>query len=847
VADNELPLFRAPRPTLRHLPIPHTPLRVDAAPGQRGFPQYQRVDRREHGRSLNAQIASLTGELNQIAAERQQAGLPAEVNLILELETAAGYKLSANEINSLTAGTHVQLLFAHPERTSQGAEFTRALLHVPYGQLAQVGEKFRRYAEETTAEGKTPNPWAANIQRIARAALRSLWTDTVPMPDGDTAEWWELWVRREEINWLKFERYAQQTNIRLKGARLVLPEHFVIVAEARRSQLEGSLDLLDTLAEVRKARSCHYQLTHLAGNEQHEWIELAAQRIEPPGEDAPAVCLLDTGVNRGHRLLEAVLAETDNHTIFPDGDPSDSEQQHGHGTPMAGLAAYGDLNQLLLTNGQWPQRHRLEAVKTFDRTMAHEPENYGSVSAQAVHTPEVTKPRRTRVFSLPITALGGTDGRPSAWSAALDALAYGAEEPDEPKRLFFVSAGNTSPFDDTGYAYPATCEQSPLEDPSQAWNVVTVGALTNRAAITENDPESTLLEPVAMAGSLSPHSRTSLPWDRHWPIKPDIVMEGGNLGRHPNLGIERRDSLDLITTSRLVRNSPIAAFRATSAATALAARLGAEIFADYPNLWPETVRGLIVHSARWSPAMLNGCDPHRPGSRLAVERILRRYGHGEPDLDRARACSQSEVTFFRQDTLTPYEGTAGAARTKDCHIHQLRLPVELIQSLGNTACTLRVTLSSFVAPNPSASNRIPGSRYRYGGSPLRFRVRHKDESEENFLALVSREADDGEDNAEPESLVDPAWALGAQLRGKSGSLVHDVWRGPAVDLATMDRIAVFPVKGWWAVRSFPTGSPWHHCHRRSIRYSLIVSVEVEADVPLYTEISNLLTVPVDAT
>ena len=62
----------------------------------------------------------------------------------------------------------------------------------------------------------------------------------------------------------------------------------------------------------------------------------------------------------------------------------------------------------------------------------------------------------------------------------------------------------------------------------------------------------------------------------------------------------------------------------------------------------------------------------------------------------------------------------------------------------------------------------------------------------------------------------------------------------------MDRIAVYPVKGWWASRSFPVGSPWHNCHLRPIRYSLIVSIEVAADVQIYSEIRNLISVPVGA-
>jgi hypothetical protein len=59
----------------------------------------------------------------------------------------------------------------------------------------------------------------------------------------------------------------------------------------------------------------------------------------------------------------------------------------------------------------------------------------------------------------------------------------------------------------------------------------------------------------------------------------------------------------------------------------------------------------------------------------------------------------------------------------------------------------------------------------------------------------------------------------------------------------MNQIAVYPKKGWWASRTFKSDSPWHQCNRRAIPYSLIVSIETMADVPIYTEISNILSIP----
>jgi hypothetical protein len=509
----------------------------------------------------------------------------------------------------------------------------------------------------------------------------------------------------------------------------------------------------------------------------------------------------------------------------------------------------------MLEAGAWTQRHRLEGVKLIDPSVPHEPQNYGAVTVQAVVTPEVG-PNRKRVYVMAVTATGDTHGQPSAWSAAVDNCAFGAEEEGEPKRLIIVSAGNVDALAlDKDYAYAATNWQSQIEDPAQAWNAVTVGAMTRRDQVLETDPESSLLTPVAPAGGLSPLSRTSCEWQAHWPMKPEIVMEGGNVARTPDGSTERRDSLDLLSTSADFRLRSLAPFRATSAASALAAHLAASIQAAYPHLRPETIRGLMVHAARWSDAMLSGLNPHRAFTREKREqfnRLLRSYGYGEPNSARATHSSQQEVTLLREDELNPYKGSPGNASLNDCHVHRLALPTEFLRTLGATTCTMRITLSYFTAPNPSASNRIPGSRYRYGGALLRFRVKHKDESEEDFMQHVSAEANEEQDEQDvdegggPDSLNDRAWAFGPRLRGKGGSMIQDVWQGNAADLAAMDHIAVFPVKGWWASRSFPSDSPWHRYHLKPLRYSLIVSVEVSADIPLYTEIQNLLQVPLDA-
>jgi hypothetical protein len=244
-------------------------------------------------------------------------------------------------------------------------------------------------------------------------------------------------------------------------------------------------------------------------------------------------------------------------------------------------------------------------------------------------------------------------------------------------------------------------------------------------------------------------------------------MEGGNTGMHPQYGPERRDSLEPLSTSKTVSFRPIAPINATSAAIALAGRLAAQLRAAYPDFWPETIRALIVHSARWNEAMLGGIDPFQAFSRenrMRFVQMLRTYGFGEPDEIRARFSSEQAVTLVREDSITPYRGSAGGASLNKCHIHHLQLPTEKLREYPDATCIMRVTISYFTAPNPSSQNRIGGSRYRYAGGLLRFLVRHKDESIEEFEGRYSSDAseendDDTSSEDETRSLTDRSWAF----------------------------------------------------------------------------------------
>jgi hypothetical protein len=210
---------------------------------------------------------------------------------------------------------------------------------------------------------------------------------------------------------------------------------------------------------------------------------------------------------------------------------------------MAGVALYGDLGFALEGTGTLRLRHRLESVKILPPNGSNKPALYGAITAEAVARTEIRAPTRRRAFSMAITAdADRVPGTPTSWSAAVDALAVGREfdtlneelryiDPEgvNPHRLFVVSAGNVREPNGT---YLDQCDIEPVEDPAQSWNALTVGAYTalvHLEAGTGFDGWTTMAPP----GDLSPFSRTSVAFQRQWPNKPDIVLEGGNVAVEP--------------------------------------------------------------------------------------------------------------------------------------------------------------------------------------------------------------------------------------------------------------------------------------------------------------------------
>lgn len=770
-------------------------------------------NRESHAQSLLGKFNTLAQEYENLSEERAELGFDARAGLLLQFESAPDFDLKFESLDLRTQGIEL-LSLRRAERK------TIAICYVPDGKLEHFINRIEEYRTQETNRGAPKHKrLVESIEAVRMAAVESLWTDTTPLPGDDERVWWEIWIRDDGEGLVtSLNRAADVAGFSLSAERLRFPERVVVTANCTKRQISQSLRLVNSVAELRRAKVTATDYLNLSPQDQYALTSDFIARVSMNPEPTAAACILDTGVTQSHSLLAPSLKPVDCQAFR---ERWGSDDPHGHGTEMAGLALYGNLVDLFTSNDPIQIEHCLESVKILNFADPNPPHLYGEVTIRSVQLAEQVAPNRARAIAMAVTAGDEDKGEPSTWSAAIDSLASGYE--DDRRRLLLISAGNTP--HDLWHNHPSACQSANVQDPGQSWNALTIGAFTQFESLSsERYPDWV---PVASKGDVSPFSRTSCNWQRPWPLKPEIVMEGGNCAIDPADGMGYPvDEFSLLTTHRAPTERAFSSSMMTSAATALAVRYAAILQARYPDFWPESIRGLLVHSAEWTTAMKAHFQPSN--TREQKEKILRYCGYGNPDFNRACWSANNQLTLVAQDSFQPYEKVGSAYKTKAINYHSLPWPTTVLRDLRETPVKLRVTLSYFIEPNPA--RRGWKGRYRYASHALRFEVKTPTETEGDFKRRVNFAARAEEEENQTYQGDSADWELGPQLR-HLGSVHSDWWEGTAAALANRNMVAVYPVVGWWRER--------HHLGRwnKQARYSLIVTIQTPSeDIDIYTPV-----------
>lgn len=799
-----------------------------------------RDDYAAHAARLLDQLAVALGDLPQPGDDARisiQGLKPGTIVEIATLPPAEGSRTKAVKVPTALEFPTQDVVVLRSERNEDRTE--SALLFVPDDARMFLRGRISDYGRDPGNQRRPDVDRFEVVEEVRTLDTASLFTGDVDLTAPNLV-WWELWVRQPVALADRLVHAARNADIDVHDDRLIFPDTTVLFLHGAAATVAMfAMRVPGAISEIRRATGTIEPFLDRgdAGVGQHDWVAELAQRVTAPSQDAPVVCTLDTGVAATHPLIAPGLRGA--WAYDAEWGVDDHEPHGGHGTPLAGLVLYGDLEPLMNDARAVTLTHGAESMKLlpphgFPPT---KPPSYGVVTQGAVSAVEIEQPDKLRSFCIATSATDFPPSRPSTWSGALDQVAAGAMpgEADEngpaaerPKRLVVVATGNVS----GGMAIDVLPSQ-PLEDPSQSWNVLTIGGFTRKEQPPAPPP---VLNAAVPANHRSPFSRgsQSLP-DDLTPIKPEVLFEAGNMMSDAAGFCGWDPAVSLLSAGSDIAAAPLVPFWATSAAAGLAGNFIGQLQSALPDLWPETHRALTVDSARWPEPIRKkfiGRGAHwKTGSKAEKQQHLREFGYGVPDIGRAILSARNDATLVAQAEIQPFaigaDGRTGVFN--EMHFYDLPWPKAALEQLENEIVTMKVTLSYFIEPNLTGKAATRPDTYRSFG--LRFDMKKRLESKTRFRSRIS--ASQAKDGTETESETS-CWLLGPKAI-QAGSLHCDLWRGRAIDLAGHDAIAIFPVGGWWK----------SHAGQKRIedkaRYSLVISISAPGQgVDLYSEINTLV-------
>jgi hypothetical protein len=761
------------------------------------MPQRNRI---EHAEFLKEQYQNSFNQAIALQDELAAGDLPVADGVYLDFEV--NKKLISDSFDTKTGAKIMKV----SDISEENANVT---VFIEKKDKDWLNKKADEYANVDTDKGIAKNEkLIAPIEEINLSNIHSLYESSESF-DGlaeNEILLFELWInKRDEYSIEDVSNTLHALDIVCNiGKRLQFADVDVFLIKTTKNVLEALPNHLGYIEGIRRYRQPSILTeTHEVNR---EWNDLFNDDINfNITDDSVCIGILDTGVNNAHKLLAPALPDARMGSAI---NVPDNIDKSYHGTDMAGLALLGDLTDLAYQRGVASDiEHSLASVKICEKGHETKSDFYGAVIEDAI---EQSQSMGATINCMAITDYVSLDGRPTSSSAALDESIYHCGSCD---RLVVASAGNiqTAEVDETDYL--KSCKANAILSPSQAWNALTVGAFTEKTTIVNNDSGM----PLAAPGALSPVSRTTDCWN-NGQIKPEIVMEGGNLALHNILGIVTNDDLSLITTSQDLQQ-PLEAFNATSAATALASRLAAKIKTANPSLNMLSVRALMVHSAVWTPAMTNLGKP---------KDIMPLCGYGVPNEDIALFSNEKCATFVFENEIVPFinSGTSSSNQYNETHYYDLPWPTELLESMLNESVTMRVTLSYYVKPAPGTGGK--NNKYRYPSATLHFDVKTAIESEDEFLRRRNKKEGESSDTNDSSR-----WVVGQQRR-ENGTVQSDWFTCTAQELAECGKIVVYPSSGWWKERKLENID-------NLIKYSLVISIkskETEVYQAVETAIRN---------
>lgn len=515
----------------------------------------------------------------------------------------------------------------------------------------------------------------------------------------------------------------------------------------------------------------------------------------PPEPDAPAVCVIDSGIQEEHRLLRPAIDGASSHSFLPGspGDVSDYVKPGGHGTRVAGAVLFGDS---VPQQGQHSAVCWLQNARVLDRDCRLPLELFPPLVLRLAITRFHLGERATRIFNHSINSLVSCRTRHmSAWAAEIDEVSHRLDV------LVIQSAGNipcSGPNQNPGVkehitagrTYPEYLHESAsrIANPAQSLQALTVGSLAFGAF------SNAAWSSVATGNEhSSAFSRTGPGiWDA---IKPEVVEFGGDYLRTASVPPDVTTPTSLPEAyPELVRSTmypPGPEVDRDAVGTSFCAPKVANIAAQVERALPDDncllYRALIVQSARWPAwASAAGADAFA---------ILKRIGYGVPDQGRATGNSDYRTTLVA--SKDPSDAAQDLLiKAGEGHVYQVPIPEEMRRPGDEFDVLIEVTLAYSAQPRRTRRNLR-----RYHSTWVDWTSSKLEESLESFRARALKGQADGGSTSSgtpiPWALHEkPQWGRIRGIKRSSGATQKDWATVKSSQLPESFCVSVRGHKGW---------------------------------------------------
>jgi subtilisin family serine protease len=361
--------------------------------------------------------------------------------------------------------------------------------------------------------------------------------------------------------------------------------------------------------------------------------------IESNAENSLGILILDSGIISGHPLLKNAIGDAKS---FIDGKTEHDES--GHGTAVASIALYGDLEKC--QDIGFNQEFDIYSGRILDENNTIVDEKLLQHQIMEALEYFLTNYNHIRVINL---SYGDTFNIYSAekkqftLAAFIDEMAFNYRQNEI---LFVVSSGNFADGEtyceelkeSTAFTYPVYLGKktdAKIADPGTSALAITVGSLSYGQG-----PLAEYIE-IPLAGSCKYPS----PFTRSGPgvngmIKPDLVEYGGDLVLTKGTGVTVHRDIGVVTAEFNYHMEGLLALNnGTSFSAPKISHAAAKLWKEMPNATSNLIKALLISSAN----IPKNKERPKPLDRLNLKNgdsneqkfLLNIYGNGIPSFEKA--------------------------------------------------------------------------------------------------------------------------------------------------------------------------------------------------------------------